>query len=37
MPVINYYSSLGKCKKINGLGTIEEVFSNVKKALDGFI
>mmetsp|Transcript_32470 Transcript_32470/g.31726 ORF Transcript_32470/g.31726 Transcript_32470/m.31726 type:complete len:119 (+) Transcript_32470:280-636(+) len=32
-PIVNYYESLGKVRKINGLGNVEEVYAQVIEAL----
>lgn len=33
-PVIDYYDALGKFKSVNGMGTIEEIFDRLCKAID---
>lgn len=33
-PVLNYYEEKGKVKKINGVGTIDEIFGRIKKTLE---
>ncbi len=37
MPIINYYDSQGKCKKINGLQSVDEVFADVIKEVQAYI
>lgn len=34
-PVLNYYRNKGKVEKIDGVGTIDEVFERIKKRLAG--
>lgn len=34
LPVANYYAKQGKQLKINGLGKVEEIFQEIKKAVD---
>jgi adenylate kinase len=33
-PVIDYYSALGKYKPVNGMGSVEEIFARLCKAID---
>ncbi len=33
-PVIDYYSVLGKYKPVNGMGSVEEIFARLCKAID---
>lgn len=35
-PVLNHYKKKDKVQKIDGVGTIEEIFSRIKEALDKF-
>ncbi len=35
-PVANYYKSQGKYSSINGIGTIEEIFSSISTQIDSF-
>lgn len=35
-PVLNHYKKQGKVQKIDGVGTIEEIFGRIKKALDKY-
>ena len=37
MPIVDFYSTLSKTKKINSLRSIDEVFEDVKKAFEGYI
>lgn len=37
MPIINRFMEMGKCRKINGMQSQDEVFEDVKKALHGYI
>ena len=37
MPIIDMYDQQGKCKKINGLQSIDEVYADVTKDLEGYI
>jgi UMP-CMP kinase len=37
MPIVDYYGSLGKCRKINGLQPVDEVFADLQKVFEGFI
>lgn len=34
-PVIDYYSALGKYKPVNGMGSVEEIFTRLCKAIGG--
>ncbi len=33
-PVLNYYEKQGKLKKINGVGTIDEIFNKIEQAIN---
>lgn len=35
-PVANYYEEQGKLKNINGVGSIEEIFSNICQVIDNY-
>ena len=35
-PVADYYQKQGKLKKINGVGKIEEIFSEISSAIDSY-
>ena len=35
-PLLEYYNALGKVKEINGVGKIDDIFSEIKKQLGGF-
>lgn len=35
-PVANYYKEQGKLKNINGVGSIEEIFSNICQVIDNY-
>lgn len=37
MPIVNFYDGQGRCKRINGLNSIEDVFADLQKAFAGFI
>lgn len=37
MPIVDFYSSQEKTKKIGALGTVDEVFGDVKAAFAGYI
>ena len=37
MPIVDFYTRLGKCRKINGLRSIDEVFGDLEMAFKGFI
>lgn len=37
MPIVNFYDAQGRCKRINGLNSIDEVFADLQKAFVGFI
>ncbi len=36
-PVADYYKRLGKYEAVNGMGTVEEIFSRISKAIDSVI
>lgn len=36
MPIIEYYSKMGIVRRIDGLGTIDDVFSQIRSKLDKF-
>jgi len=36
-PVSNYYKQLGKYEAVDGMGTVEEIFSKISKAIDSVI
>ena len=37
MPIVNFYAEQGKCRQINGLRSIDEVFADLEKTFAGFI
>ena len=37
MPIVEMYEKNGKCKRIDALRSVDEVFLDVKKAFQGFI
>ena len=37
MPIVEFYDKQSRCKRINGLNPIDEVFGEVQKAFAGFI
>ena len=37
MPIVTLYEGMGKCRKIDGLRTIDEVFADLQKVFEGFI
>jgi UMP-CMP kinase len=37
MPIVDFYEKQGKCKRINGLNSIDEVFAELQKTFVGFI
>lgn len=37
MPIVDFYGTLGKCRKINGLRSIDEVFEDLEKTFAGYI
>jgi adenylate kinase len=34
-PVMEYYQAKGQCKRINGVGTIEEIYKRILEAING--
>ena len=36
LPVADYYEKQGKFKKINGVGAIDEIFSDITKVIDSY-
>lgn len=36
LPVASYYEKQGKFTKVNGVGTIEDIFGDIKKVIDNF-
>ena len=37
LPVVEFFDKIGKVRRVNALGAIEEIHSNVKKQFEGFI
>jgi UMP-CMP kinase len=37
MPIVEFYDKQSRCKKINGLNSIDDVFADLQKAFAGFI
>lgn len=37
MPIIDFYETLGKTKRINALRSVDLVFEDVQKAFEGYI
>lgn len=37
MPIVEMYEGVGKAKRINALRSIDEVYADVKEALQGYI
>jgi UMP-CMP kinase len=37
MPIVDLYDSKGRARKINALRSIDEVFTDVKQAFEGYI
>ncbi|MEI6765973.1 MAG: adenylate kinase [Bacteroidota bacterium] len=37
LPLLDYYAEQGKLLRINGMGTVEEVFGAISSAIDNFI
>ena len=37
MPIVEFYKSQNKCKTINALNSIEQVYTDVMEALTGYL
>ena len=37
MPIVEMYENKGKCKRINALKSIDEVYEDVKKSFEGYL
>jgi UMP-CMP kinase len=37
MPIVDLYETMGKCRKVNGLRSIDEVFADLETIFAGFI
>jgi len=37
MPIVDYYDKQGKCRKIDGLRSIEEVFADLEKTFASYL